>query len=657
MERTGSQRTHRYGLACSQAPSQNLCDPGPAGEQNWQPPDEERHGLVHGQVQPHTQRSSPPLSDSDTDTTVNGSQEETADHGRVPRDSTSIKAVTRWRRVRNANENYWLTEIGSCLIAFIVLVAIVCVLRRYDDHLLPDWRYGITLNALVSVLSSILKAAAVLPLAGGISQTKWLWYAKSRPLKDMESFDDASRGPWGSLLLMLDFRSHYVASFGAFLTVIAMAVDPFTQQVVQTQACLLKDDLAVARIPRANIYNKSDLFYYDDWGRDTMYPALTQAMYSGIISPPNNISAIITPICPTGNCTFPEFDGKAYQSIAVCHQCDDITDRVQNNTKFDYENPKFSQWNYSLPSGLNLTSSQSLSTTIRISDPRKEASLFEMEVLMYTRRSGPDVGELESIQPGMHLHLLGARCSLIPPLRTILSMDKRRLLLVGDTLSPNLGDWQCDSTQWDMPAANVDANREFSEAASLQINKTLADLYMDGQMSFRTTPLVSEGSIWLHGLYGGSAADMSSVNHFIGALADSITQHIRTEGFRAPETWAEGSVFVERTCVHVGWPWLAFPAALLVLVSVFIGLTVLTTRRTRWREDHGLTDDEAAARVGFIKSNPLALLFFSLHRDVLDEAQRPDTTVGMQDVAENIEVALNWCWIDGQWQFVKAKSE
>jgi hypothetical protein len=43
-------------------------------------------------------------------------------------------------------------------------------------------------------------------LAEGISQSKWQWFRKARQLSDMERFDSATRGAWGSVLLILGFR-------------------------------------------------------------------------------------------------------------------------------------------------------------------------------------------------------------------------------------------------------------------------------------------------------------------------------------------------------------------------------------------------------------------------------------------------------------------
>lgn len=40
----------------------------------------------------------------------------------------------------------------------------------------------------------------------GISELKWSWFQKSRYLKDLDTMDTASRGPWGSFLLLLGMK-------------------------------------------------------------------------------------------------------------------------------------------------------------------------------------------------------------------------------------------------------------------------------------------------------------------------------------------------------------------------------------------------------------------------------------------------------------------
>lgn len=355
----------------------------------------------------------------------------------------------------HVNEKYWLTEVGSCLVALGVFVALVCVLRQHDSKPLPEWKYDITLNALVSVLTSIFKAAVVLPLAGGISQAKWRWYERPRPLKDLETFDDASRGPWGSIILMLELRSHYVASFGAFLTVIAMAVDPFAQQIVQTQPCQLKDTLAVARIPRANIYNQTVRTATDAFpGKIDIHPALAVAIYKGLIDPPDNVSSIISPICPSGNCTFPEHEGSAYRSIAMCHQCDDITGLIKVTTNSSDKSIPMSI--YSLPSGINLTGDHSLAVTTRNSTPKTDFDPpFYFETLMYTNNSESDLRK-DSAATGLS-HLLGARCSLYPCLKSYGAQILRGSLQEHELSRENL-EWQAERAVFAMVSDNVTYN-------------------------------------------------------------------------------------------------------------------------------------------------------------------------------------------------------
>lgn len=402
MDRNSS--SHQYVPANEAAPEQLQAEPASTstGQLNRQPADHEQHqGFAYGE-QADAQPSSPSAPSAPF------ASSPSKDENNVVHEVRQAPRSSSFDRTRHASEKYWLNEVASCLVAFGVLIAIICVLNQHDGQPLPEWKYGITLNALVSVLSTILKAAAVMPLAVGISQAKWLWYAEPRPLKDIETFDDASRGPWGSLLLLLDMRAHYIASLGAFLTIIALAVDPFTQQVVQTQECMRLDTSAVARIPRANVYDRNGGKVLGTHGENSLYLPMAATIYSGLISPPDNASAIITPVCSSGNCTFPEHDGASYQSLAMCHQCEDITRLVKNRTR------RGGLSNFTLPSGPYLATSIALSATTKNSTPIAIDHVFNLEMVMYTTQNGP----LAMSGPPEDVRLLGARCSLSPCVKT-----------------------------------------------------------------------------------------------------------------------------------------------------------------------------------------------------------------------------------------------
>jgi hypothetical protein len=128
--------------------------------------------------------------------------------------------------------SHWRYETLSLIASIAAVVAIVVVLCYFDGKPVPDWPVGITLNALVSVLSTISKAAMIAAVASCISQLKWMWFGQSRPLRDFELFDDASRGPWGALQLIVRKHSIHLVGLGAIITVVALLVDPFIQQII-----------------------------------------------------------------------------------------------------------------------------------------------------------------------------------------------------------------------------------------------------------------------------------------------------------------------------------------------------------------------------------------------------------------------------------------
>jgi hypothetical protein len=107
----------------------------------------------------------------------------------------------------------WTFEILALAVALGAVAAIIGVVNRYDGRALPDWPHDITLNALIALLATFANATMSVCLSSGISQAKWIRFKKSAaPLSDMEAFDDASRGSWGSMKLLATARGGYVGS-------------------------------------------------------------------------------------------------------------------------------------------------------------------------------------------------------------------------------------------------------------------------------------------------------------------------------------------------------------------------------------------------------------------------------------------------------------
>lgn len=120
-------------------------------------------------------------------------------------------------------DEWWLWELLSWSFAALCMIAMVVLLGIYRGRTIPDWPLGLTINAYISILGAFIKAALLLPTAvssltiisvflqlicstlqEALGQLKFNWFAvSSRNVSDFQAFDEASRGPWGSLVLIL----------------------------------------------------------------------------------------------------------------------------------------------------------------------------------------------------------------------------------------------------------------------------------------------------------------------------------------------------------------------------------------------------------------------------------------------------------------------
>ncbi|KAF1975837.1 hypothetical protein BU23DRAFT_68793 [Bimuria novae-zelandiae CBS 107.79] len=176
---------------------------------------------------------------------------------------------------------------------------------------------------------------------------------------DFELFDNASRGPWGSFMLLLRTKGRSVAALGAAIILFALAMDPFFQNVVNISEQWREQSMD-AFIPRATTYTAytAGKFLIDN----TEYLEVDQAMSttaylyfydngttSATSSTGSGLSPQIPLECPSTNCTWPK-----HENLGVCNRCADVTDRLEFrclNSTLDWilapvPLPDFSNWNY-----------------------------------------------------------------------------------------------------------------------------------------------------------------------------------------------------------------------------------------------------------------------------------------------------------------------
>ena len=209
-----------------------------------------------------------------------------------------------WKR---ALSDTWLGEAIAMIFSVVCLVAITVVLRIYNGRTAPNMPYGLTLNAIVAVLATAAKSSLLFTVASTMGQLKWCWFTKTRRLKDIQSMDDASRGPLGSITMLTDRSFKPLASAGAVVIILALAFDPFVQQVLRYPTRPAQHPSALVKTGKASGFPVT----YTD-------AAFIRAINAGVSS---NIGTFDrNPPCPSGTCNWPRF-----QSLGWCGRCENST--------------------------------------------------------------------------------------------------------------------------------------------------------------------------------------------------------------------------------------------------------------------------------------------------------------------------------------------
>ncbi|KAK1624170.1 hypothetical protein BDP81DRAFT_112050 [Colletotrichum phormii] len=225
----------------------------------------------------------------------------------------------RWQILKG-----WWPEIIWCLISVVCIIVLVTVLRSYDNQPLPNWPLGLTLNTVVAFISTFCRTSFVLPVVESLSQYKWNWYKSPRPLGDFAVFDEASRGPWGSLKLLLRTKGRLVGILSSVILVSGIATSTLTQSVVTYPT----RQVAIAGNETALTQRNNEYFWATANGpatRDIMFP-INQIIPRSLYTPPTEVMPYYQASCRSNNCTWDDFT-----SLAVCVDMKNVTDLLTSD--------------------------------------------------------------------------------------------------------------------------------------------------------------------------------------------------------------------------------------------------------------------------------------------------------------------------------------
>ncbi|KAK8041506.1 hypothetical protein PG994_014513 [Apiospora phragmitis] len=222
--------------------------------------------------------------------------------------ASSLKANDGYGIGNRYRVSYWATDVWfydflALSTSYSCFVGIITTLSIHRDQPVPGWPFGITINALVSVLSTIMGSALLVPVSSTLGQAKWSWIGKERrKLADIAIYDEAKQGPLGLAGAVVEQGTPQT-------TAVALENRPVENSSAALTATYwwaegLRTESGPPRI------------------KDDMVMAINRGLFfDGNFRYPFSMSAIRPrPQCQTGNCSFGVFE-----SLAICSECQDLT--------------------------------------------------------------------------------------------------------------------------------------------------------------------------------------------------------------------------------------------------------------------------------------------------------------------------------------------
>ncbi|ORY68649.1 uncharacterized protein BCR38DRAFT_135933 [Pseudomassariella vexata] len=519
----------------------------------------------------------------------------------------------------------WTLEIVTILIAFAAVASIMGVLARFNGHALPEWPYYITLNALIALLATVATATMSISLQNGLSQLKWIRFKEARvPLADMETFDEASRGTWGALKLLVTRRGGVLGSCGALIAIVALALSPFAQQIVTYQTrSVIVDGPGSASVNRALNYTGA----LPGTTSPTLYVPilpLKSAVYNGLFAENGRPGAALAFECQTGNCTW-----DAYETLGVCYECVDLTAFMSRYCAPDAAD---NDCGWQVPQGARLNNSLdvfSMTSLIPSADGNMPHSTIMKLIFMGTEAQDGLAGDLKP---------WAQQCSLSSCLQTL------ETAVVNGVLSENMTGSVINNTVVDLTSLPQDADMGsyvtgsnnstylLGKEAMLSMRGWFYTLFANGsavRTSEDSNRTITDNTVVVNLTVGISSgvtlfdsdivtafywnyyeyAEQDGIAMLMSDMATSMTVAFRSFLGAAP---VNGRAISVESYVHVRWGFAVLPIVVVVGTAVFLAAAMYRTHRTNtkpWKSSalamlfHGLDED---MRVQFGSSGSLS---------------------------------------------------
>ncbi|KAH8163893.1 hypothetical protein CIB48_g4364 [Xylaria polymorpha] len=155
---------------------------------------------------------------------------------------TSSESSKRNPSRKPVQQSWWWWEISAAGLSLLGTSLIVALLSNIDGLPLNSWMLPIQPNSVLAILTTTTtKTSLLVPVTACIGQLKWRHFIlQPRPLLDqLQKFDNASRGSWGSamLLYLLIFRVRsLIVLFLAATTLLELGIESSAHQIISFES-------------------------------------------------------------------------------------------------------------------------------------------------------------------------------------------------------------------------------------------------------------------------------------------------------------------------------------------------------------------------------------------------------------------------------------
>ncbi|KAH8693771.1 hypothetical protein BGW36DRAFT_300350 [Talaromyces proteolyticus] len=497
------------------------------------------------------------------------------------------------------------------------------ILSAFNDKPQPSWKY-MSLNSLISWLSTLSKGCILFAINETLGQLKWVWFAqKTRPVPHLRSFDEASRGFWGSAQLIWELKGRHFAVLGSIAVILGLGLDPFAQNLVNYYQKMVVDSSQTALAANSSLYNTiGPLMNNDSKYSLVLYvdPVLKANVYNSIFNLDQQKPwSIAQYICSSSNCTWGPIASLEYQA-----SCADVTDKLNISTTTVESNTNGLKGMENITLSLSDNSTMAwflynfgFSSPVVVSSPLKPLVYTNTLAIQYIAPTG--MTSLAGYSFGIPIFnesttWVATECTLYPIVRSFnasVQNGKYKETTISTWSNKGPYDWKGGYTlqpPWG-PEMGVQPNQTFviEETAMAAINDFLVNLFNGRvigdweRLMFQTGGLqMYAASDVIQTLTMGNITGCNSyetaekLNCSMSNVATAISKTLRDSAYVSAgsnsrnASMASGKAMSAVTYVTVHWEWVSLSIVVWVLGAAMLVGTILKTQQAhapKWKND------------------------------------------------------------------------